>query len=240
MGLKFLERDERVAYIAETWEQYKKIGVPPAPELYKKGQRPAVLAIDLQYAFTSPDSPLGPKDVSEEMREIIDRHVENSKRVIDAARKKGIHIFYCALGYREDGTDGGPFVEKIPILAQVCREGTRMTDIDERVKPHKGDHVMIKKESSFFAGTPLAKILTYLMVVVNILLGNSASGCVRATAVDSLAHGFYPVVPEECIADRAIGPLKSGLFDMMSKYVDMVSVEDVLNWIATLPVAGRR
>lgn len=239
MGLKFLERDDRVAYISEAWEQYKRRHCLPAdgelPKLYTKGKRPAVLAIDLQYAYTSTDSPLGAKGVTDEIREIIERQVENSKQLIDAARKRGIPIFYAYMSYREDGTDGGPMVEKLPLVKDVCKEGTRMTEIDERVKPVQGDYVMLKKSPSFFFGTPLARILTYLKVDVNIIVGNSASGCVRATAVDSQAHGFYPVVPEECIGDRDIGQLKAGLFDMMAKYVDMVSVQEVLAWINSLP-----
>jgi len=238
MALKFLERDNRVAYIAEAWEQYKRRhNLPPdgeLPKLYIKGHRPAVLVIDLQYAFTSPDSLLGAKGVNDEIREIINRQIDNSKRVINAARKKEIPIFYAYMSFREDGNDGSPMVEKLPLVRDLCKEGSKMTEIDERVKPAKGDYVMVKKNPSFFFGTPLARILTYLKVDVNIIVGNSASGCVRATAVDSQAHGFYPVVPEECIGDRDIGQLKAGLFDMMAKYVDMVSVQEILDWINAL------
>ena len=176
---------------------------------------------------------MGPQ--TQEVREIVDRHVLNSKRIIDSAREKGFPIFYAYVSYREDGTDGGIFTARNPSLAQVCREGSKMTEIDERIRPEKGDYLIVKKESSFFAGTPLGKILTYLKVDVNIIVGNSASGCVRATVLDSLAHGFPVVVPEECIADRAIGPLKANLFDMMIKYAAVISVEDALNWISTLP-----
>jgi nicotinamidase-related amidase len=238
MGLRFLERDERVLYITETLETYKKLlgirDVSELPCLYKKGKRSAVLVIDEQYAFTSPDSPLGTKGVSEESRLLIDGMVENTKVLLDAARKKRIPIWYFYVSFREDRTDDGVQGEKTPILPEVCREGTKMVRIDDRVKPHKGDYVMAKTMPSAFFGTPLAMILRYLKVDVNIVVGDSTSGCVRATVVDSMQNAFYTVIPEECVGDRSIGSHKAALFDMMAKYADVAPLQDVLTWISTI------
>ena len=238
MGLKFLERDERVLYITETLETYKKLlgikDVSELPCLYKKGKHPAVLVIDEQYAFTSPDSPLGTKGASEETRVLIDGMVESTKILLDVARGKRIPIFYFYVSFREDRTDDGVQGEKTPILPDVCREGTQMVEIDQRVRPQKGDYVMAKAMPSAFFGTPLAMILKYLKVDVNIVVGDSTSGCVRATVVDSMQHAYYTVIPEECVGDRSIGTHKAALFDMMAKYADVAPLEDVLSWISSM------
>jgi maleamate amidohydrolase len=238
MGLKFLEKDERILYISEALEAYRLIkgvtDVAELPYLYKERKRPAVLVIDEQYAMTSPDSVTGTKGLSEEARLLLNGMVENTKILLDAARKKHIPIFYFYVSFREDGTDMGPIGEKTPVLKEVSIEGTKGVEIDDRIKPQKGDYVIGKKTPSAFFGTPLAMILNYLKVDATIVVGDSTSGCVRATVVDSISNAYYPVIPEECVGDRSVGSHKASLFDIMMKYGDVVPLEDVLNWIDTL------
>jgi nicotinamidase-related amidase len=64
-----------------------------------------------------------------------------------------------------------------------------------------------------------------------ILTGCSTSGCIRATAVDAVSYGYRVVVPEECVADRAPEPHRANLFDIQSKYGDVVGVGDVLAYL---------
>ena len=66
-----------------------------------------------------------------------------------------------------------------------------------------------------------------------IVTGGSTSGCVRATAVDSLSHGYRTIVPEECVADKHESYHFANLTDMQLKYADVVSVQEVLDWFAT-------
>ena len=51
MSLKFLEKDDRVSYIADAWEERQKLR-PVCDKLYKTRKRPGVLVIDIQNAFT--------------------------------------------------------------------------------------------------------------------------------------------------------------------------------------------
>ena len=66
------------------------------------------------------------------------------------------------------------------------------------------------------------------------MVGDSTSGCIRVAIIDSIANGYYPVIPEECVGDRSVGSHKASLFDIMMKYGDVAPLEDVLAWIATL------
>jgi len=96
--------------------------------------------------------------------------------------------------------------------------------------------VIVKKGASAFFGTNLSAILASLGVDSVVLCGATTSGCVRATAVDLLQHGYPALVPRECVGDRAAPPHEANLFDIQAKYADVVSLEEALE---RLESAGR-
>jgi len=65
-----------------------------------------------------------------------------------------------------------------------------------------------------------------------VITGGSTSGCVRATAVDSLMHGYRAIVPEECVADKHESYHFANLTDMALKYADVVGVQEVQDFLA--------
>ena len=231
MGLKFMERDEKILYIQDLIEPYKK-AFGTGVDLYRKGERPAVLVIDIQNGMVSPKSIMGPQ--TEEQQVFMDDSIKSCKILFDEARKRNVPIIYFGVCFRKDGLDGGILCEKITTAAELMQEGSWMVEIDDRVKPQPGDFFMWKKHNSAFAGTDLVALLTTLRVDTCVVVGNSTSGCVRATVGDSVAHGFKTVVPEECVADRGIWAHKANLFDMWAKIADVASLEDVLAWIKML------
>jgi maleamate amidohydrolase len=105
-------------------------------------------------------------------------------------------------------------------------------EIDPRIAPADGEIVFNKKVASAFFGTPLVSQLASRGVDTVILTGCSTSGCIRATAVDAVSYGFRVIVPEECVADRADAPHRANLFDIDSKYGDVVGVDEVLEHLA--------
>ena len=64
-----------------------------------------------------------------------------------------------------------------------------------------------------------------------ILTGGSTSGCIRATAVDSLSRGYRTIVPEECVADKHESYHFANLTDLALKYADVVPVREVSEWL---------
>ena len=69
-----------------------------------------------------------------------------------------------------------------------------------------------------------------------ILCGATTSGCIRATAIDLLQYGWPTIVPRECVGDRAQAPHDANLFDIQAKYADVVSVEDAIAYLESVPV----
>ena len=67
-----------------------------------------------------------------------------------------------------------------------------------------------------------------------VITGCSTSGCVRATAVDSMQNGFHTIVVEEAVGDRAQGPHEANLFDIDTKYGDVISLAEAVDMLAKL------
>jgi maleamate amidohydrolase len=234
MSLKFLEKDERIPYIAEALELYRKAGIGLWSELFKKGVRPALLVIDMQETFISPDSPIGTKGVSNEVIQLINSAVENTRTLIDVVRAKKYPIVYCTMVFREDGMDGGTWGERNRTLVEYCARGSKWVEVDKRIAPQRYDYRIEKKVFSGFIGTSLLQILTSNRIDTCIITGLSISGCVRQTTIDAMSYGFHAVVPEECVGDRSIGPYKASLFDIMTKIADVVPLDEVLRWVNSL------
>ena len=71
--------------------------------------------------------------------------------------------------------------------------------------------------------------------VVLILLVSIATRCVRATVIDAVSAGFRVIIPRQCVADRVPLTHLVNLFDMDSKYGDVMDVEDVIAEFQRLP-----
>jgi nicotinamidase-related amidase len=191
------------------------------------GSRPGVLVVDFSRGFTDPACTLG-SDLTAE--------VEATKRLLDAARAKGLPVIFTTIGYDASLRDGGLWLQKVPALGEL-QVGGRWVEIDPRLEPRDDETVVLKKGASGFFGTNLGAILLTQRVDTVILCGATTSGCIRATAIDLLQHGWPTLVPRECVGDRARAPHESNLFDIQAKYADVVSLEDALAYVESVPGA---
>jgi maleamate amidohydrolase len=71
-----------------------------------------------------------------------------------------------------------------------------------------------------------------------VLIGCSTSGCIRASAVDGVQHGFHVIVPRECVGDRHDGPHDANLFDIDAKYGDVLPKREVISYLDNRASAG--
>jgi nicotinamidase-related amidase len=185
--------------------------------------RPALLVVDMSVGFTSPESPLHCD---------LDDVVPAIGRLLDATRAEGLPVVYTTVSYGEGDTAvAKAFVEKIPALL-VLEAGSRLTEIDPRIAPLAHEPVLNKLFASAFFGTPLQSMLAAQGCDSVILTGASTSGCVRATAVDVLQHGYRLTVPREAVGDRDTAAHEQALHDIDAKYGDVVSLDDALGLIA--------
>lgn len=187
------------------------------------GKKPAVLVVDFIRAYTTPGSALFAPPVCDAVLHTAD--------VLAAARARGVLVVYTKVLYNANGLDGGIFVQKVPVLRTLVA-GEPLAEIVPELPPQPQDVVIMKQYASAFFGTSLASLLTAHGVDTLILAGCSTSGCVRATAVDGMQYGFRVIVPRECVGDRRAEPHEANLFDINSKYGDVVSKQEVLDYLA--------
>ena len=186
------------------------------------GERPAVLVVDLQYAFTDPSFPLGGAP-------LVGRAVEGTARVVRAARGAGVPVFQTVVAWREDGSDIGLWPVKLPVLRQVTLD-SRWARVDERVWD-EGDVLLVKKWPSFFHGTPLLSLLTAAGCDTVVVTGCMTSGCVRATIVDAFSYGLRTLVPEDCLGDQGHDGHEANLLDVHRRYAEVTSADEVIAYL---------
>ncbi|MEM8728444.1 MAG: isochorismatase family protein [Pseudomonadota bacterium] len=201
-------------------QNYAKAGYHAAQT---RGQRPAVIFIDFAVAYFDPDAPLfgGPG---------CQTALDNAARIAPVARVSGIPTIFTEVKYQPGGADGGAFYAKVPALS--CFDAGQKTQ--ELVPPlayAPQDIVITKQYPSAFFGTSLAATLHWLKVDTLLLTGVTTSGCVRATCIDAISHGFVTLVVEDAVGDRADEPHKANLFDMSAKYADLISTDAALDYL---------
>lgn len=187
------------------------------------GRRPALVLIDFVMAYYAEESPLF---AGEGVRTAL----ASALRVLAAARRAGIPRIFTNVVVQAGALDGGIFFRKAP-STRCFSLGNPLGAWPEGISPQPGELVISKQYPSAFFGTSLASTLTAAGVDTLILTGITTSGCVRATCVDTMSHGFIPIVVKEGVGDRADGPHEANLFDMSAKYADVVPEIDVIEYL---------
>jgi maleamate amidohydrolase len=182
------------------------------------GTSPALLMIDFVEAYFDPDCDLFAD---------VDDALQSALRVREAAHKVGIPVILTNVVYQDGGLDGGRFFEKVRPLRNFLR-GNPMGDWPRGLTPTENELVISKQYPSAFFSTSLASTLTAMGVDNVILTGLTTSGCVRASCVDSMSHGFITTVVRDACGDRHSEPHEANLFDMQAKYADVVSEEEII------------
>jgi maleamate amidohydrolase len=192
------------------------------------GRRPALLVVDVNLGFTDPASPL----VCE-----LEDVVASIRRLLEETRRAELPVVYTTVSYGEgDKVAAAAFIDKIPALLTL-EAGSRWVEIDPRLAPEPGEPVLNELFASAFFGTPLSSLLAAAGCDSVIVTGASTSGCIRATVVDALQHGYRPIVPREAVGDRNAAAHDANLYDIDTKYGDVVSLDEVVTHLEELAAA---
>jgi len=192
------------------------------------GEKPALVVVDVNRGFTDPASPL----VCD-----LDDCVASIARLLEAFRRAELPIVFTTVCYDDFGKQAAAiFIEKVPALL-VLEPGSKWVEIDPRIAPAGSEPVLSKYFASAFFGTTLASLLASAGSDTVIVTGASTSGCVRATALDALQHGYRVVVPREAVGDRNPAAHEANLYDIDTKYGDVVSLGETLAYVDELAAA---
>ena len=193
----------------------------------ERGSRPAVVVVDFTYGFTDPQYPTG-ADMS--------GAVAATAHLLEAARAAGVPVVFTTIAYDAAQIAGLAWLKKATGMAAL-ETGSRLVEIDDRLARRPDEHLVTKTGASAFFGTALATYLASVRADTVVVTGATTSGCVRATVVDAVQHGYPTLVPRDCVADRAQSPHEASLFDINEKYGDVVDSDDVVAYLSTLSEA---
>ncbi len=191
------------------------------------GKKAALINIDPQKAYTKVDE-------FKTAYETDPRQIEYINELSKRFRSLKWLVVFTYVAYMDSGEDAGVWGTRTntPDSLQNIKHGSRRAEFDDRIEiDRQRDVIYCKKMPSVFFETQLQSLLVWHQVDTLIVTGGSTSGCVRATVVDSLAHGYRTIVPEECVADKHESYHFANLTDMMLKYADVMNVQDVIHWL---------
>ena len=184
------------------------------------GPQPALLMIDFARAYFAPDSPL---------YAAVEAVRDAAAQVLATARAHGVPVFHTRVEYQPGGADGAVFFRKIAAL-KVFETGSPLGDFESPLEPGPTETVITKQYPSAFFGTDLALRLKSAGIDTLVICGLSTSGCVRASAVDAICHGFVPVIVREGVGDRLPAVHEANLFDLAAKTAELRDVNEIITY----------
>ncbi|RCX19153.1 nicotinamidase-related amidase [Fontibacillus phaseoli] len=200
------------------------------------GKRPALLVIDVSYAFCGHiKEPV--LDSIRTWRNSCGEEAWNAipyiQKLLGAAREQHIPIFYSTgIDRRPDGFDGGGWNRKNTRSEDNAGvPGYGGNEIVREIAPQPSDIVIEKLKPSAFHGTPLIGFLTDLGIDTLLICGTTTGGCVRASVIDAFSCNLNVGVVEECTFDRGQASHAINLFDMNAKYADVISTAEAITYL---------
>ena len=181
------------------------------------GAAPALLIVDFINGFADPEVFGGGN---------IPDAIAATAPLLALARSLNWPVATTRIVFAGDGSDANIFTAKVPSLLDLTEESANSQVVRE-LAPVAGELIVRKRHPSAFFGTDLAQWLAARRVDTLFVAGCTTSGCIRASVIDAMCHGFRPVVVTDCVGDRALGPHEANLFDMGQKCADLMSLAAV-------------
>lgn len=208
-------------------EIYFEVKNNPARKRFGFGDKAILVNIDPQKAYTR-------TDLFKTAYETDPHQMEYINDLARRFRALAWPVVWTHVAYMQSGEDAGIWGTRTdtPDSLQNIKYGSERSDFDDRLEiDHVKDVIYTKKMPSAFFETALQSLCVWHKVDTVILTGGSTSGCIRATAVDSLSRGYRTIVPEECVADKHESYHYANLTDLALKYADVLEVREVFDWL---------
>ncbi len=191
------------------------------------GKKAILVNVDPQKAYTR-------TDLYKTAYETDPRQLEYVNALSKRFRDLNWPVVWTHVAFLDSAEDAGVWGTRTntPDSLQNIKYGSDRTAFDERVEIDSSrDVIYSKRMPSAFFETPLQSLMVWHQVDTVIITGGSTSGCVRATAVESLSRGYRTIVPEECVADKHESYHYANLTDLHLKYADVMGIQSVLGWL---------
>lgn len=208
-------------------EIYQGVKANPARKRFGFGDKAILVNIDLQKAYTR-------TDLFKTAYETDPKQLDYVNGLAKRFRQLKWPIVWTHVAYMDSAEDAGIWGTRTDTedsLQNIKFDSTR-SEFDDRLEiDNTNDVIYLKKMPSAFFETQLQSLCVWHRVDTVILTGGSTSGCIRATAVESLSRGYRTIVPEECVADKHESYHYANLTDLSLKYADVLEIPEVYDWL---------
>jgi len=198
------------------------------------GERAALIIVDMQNDFTDPSAQTNASRSAQEA-------IPHILRLRDVCRELGVPVFYSRGIVHPSRIDEGLWQEKSighrDGIVQI--DGTWGAEICDELRPGPGEIVINKHKPSVFYGSDFDVYMRSQRIDTLVICGSSTSGCVRATATDAFMREIRPIIPRECQVDRDPAVMEANLFDLDSKYADVIAMDEGIEQLRNLIGAAR-
>jgi len=188
------------------------------------GKSPCLLVIDFTISFADPDILGGGNILSA---------IENTKDLLKISRKKLLPIIFTKVVLDPVVDKNLLFAKKAPSLLNSTAD-SYLSNIVDSLQPLQNETIIEKKQASAFFQTNLNGLLLKDNIDTVIMTGCTTSGCVRASAVDCISLNLRPIIIADCVGDRSLESHELSLFEMNSKYADVVLKKDTIEYLQNL------
>ena len=132
--------------------------------------------------------------------------INNTAKVIAAARKAGMPVIFACHVHRKDNADVVPTITDLMLQGQVTPpraamiEGTPGAEVVDELKPASGEHVIWKRRSNAFYNSDLELMLRSREIDTVILTGAVTNGCIANTARGARERDLHVIILSDCVA----------------------------------------
>ncbi|MEM9530232.1 MAG: isochorismatase family protein [Pseudomonadota bacterium] len=209
-------------------ELYEEVKANPARKRFGYGRKAALVNVDPQKAYTR-------TDLFKTAYETDPNQLTYVNQLASSFRSLNWPVVWTHVSYLDSAEDAGVWGTRTdtPDSLQNIKYDSERSEFDDRLEIDRShDVIYTKRMPSAFFETPLQSLLVWHQVDTLVITGGSTSGCIRATAVDSLSRGYRTIVPEETTADKHESYHFANLTDLALKYADVVDVQEVFDWLS--------
>ena len=159
------------------------------------------------------------------------------KDLADAYRAVGRPVIFVAHVLKSDYSDAAwPYwrlgIE--PAKNQThCVEGTWGAEIIDELKPHEGEHFIVKKGFGGFANTALDTTLRNIGVTTCVVVGVTTCVCVSNTVRGGVEHNYRMVLVSDAVAEVSRDTHESELKTMDRIFADVKTTDQVKFMLGT-------
>ena len=147
--------------------------------------------------------------------------IQPTNQLIGLFRDNGLPIFFSTKDFEQSQKDGNATLR--PRKKAKAEDYQIFPEIDFR----STDNLVKKLRASVFFNTGLNDQLARLDVANLFIVGESTSGCIRASVVDAFSLGYQVCVVEDCVFDQNPVSHAVNLYDMQHKYGQVIKLSEL-------------